>query len=208
MRTRIIELKENEETKISGFINKIRDTKYMVFIILKDISGEIQVSIEKEGNEDLVNEVLKATVGSVVSFTGKMVLSEYVKNGGKEFIPDAFTIESIAQPYPIDESAEIDTRLNYRFLDLRTDKNQLMFKVQTCLINAMREFIIKRNFIEIHTPKMISAASESGSEVFEIKYFDRKAYLAQSPQFYKQMAMCSGFERVFEIAPAFRAELK
>ena len=81
-----------------------------------------------------------------------------------------------------------------------------MFQVQTCLINAFREFVINRGFLEIHTPKIISAASESGSEVFELKYFDRVAYLAQSPQFYKQMAMCSGFEKVFEIAPAFRAE--
>ena len=81
-----------------------------------------------------------------------------------------------------------------------------MFKVQTCLINAMREFVVKNNFIEIHTPKIISAASESGADVFELTYFDRKAYLAQSPQFYKQMAMCSGFEKVFEVVPAFRAE--
>ena len=81
-----------------------------------------------------------------------------------------------------------------------------MFKVQTCLINAMREFVIKNNFIEIHTPKIIGTASESGSEVFELKYFDKKAYLAQSPQFYKQMALASGFDKVFEIAPAFRAE--
>ena len=89
---------------------------------------------------------------------------------------------------------------------MRTDENQLMFKVQTELVNAMRQFLIKESFIEIHTPKLIGTASESGSDVFEVKYFDRNAYLAQSPQFYKQMAMASGLERIFEVGPVFRAE--
>ena len=206
MRTYIKDLKENENTKIAGFITKIRDTKYMVFLMLKDITGELQVSFSKEENADLIEEVLKSTVGSVASITGKMVLSEYVKNGGKEFIPTSFTLESLAAPSPLDEGAEIDSRLDYRWVDLRSDKNTLIFKIQSALIEAMRDFMYKNNFIEIHTPKLIAAASESGSEVFEVKYFDRKAYLAQSPQFYKQMAMASGFDRIFEIGPVFRAE--
>ena len=81
-----------------------------------------------------------------------------------------------------------------------------MFRVQTVLVNAMRQYLLKKNFMEIHTPKLIGAASESGADVFEVKYFDRKAYLAQSPQFYKQMAMAAGFERIFETGPVFRAE--
>ena len=89
---------------------------------------------------------------------------------------------------------------------LRSDKNILMFKVQSTLVRYMREYLYNNGFTEIHTPKMIGAASESGSEVFEVKYFDRKAYLAQSPQFYKQMALASGFGKVFEVAPCFRAE--
>ena len=102
--------------------------------------------------------------------------------------------------------SSIDQRIDYRWIDLRTDENQLMFKVQTVLVNAMRQYLLENNFIEIHTPKLIGAASESGSDVFEVKYFDRNAYLAQSPQFYKQMAMASGFERIFEVGPVFRAE--
>lgn len=205
-RTQIINLEENKACKISGFATKIRDTKYMVFIILKDITGFIQVSIDKATQNDLAQEATSVLAGSVLSFEGKMVLSEYVKNGGKEFIPTNIEILSSAEASPIEENANIDTRLDYRFLDLRSDKNQLMFKVQTEFINSMKEFLLKENFIEIHTPKLIGAASESGSDVFEVKYFDRKAYLAQSAQFYKQMAMASGFERIFEIAPAFRAE--
>ncbi len=206
MRTYIKDLKEKENAKISGFITKIRDTKYMVFIMLKDITGEIQVSISKEEQKELVDLSLKCTVGSVISLKGKMMLSEYVKNGGKEFIPNEIVIESISAPSPIEEGAEIDSRLDYRWIDLRTDKNTLIFKIQSALVQAMRDFMYKENFTEIHTPKMIATASESGSDVFEVKYFDRNAYLAQSPQFYKQMAMAAGFDRIFEVGPVFRAE--
>lgn len=206
MRTYIAELKENESTKIAGFVTKVRDTKYMVFLMLKDVTGEIQVSFSKEENQNLIEDALKCTVGSVVSIEGKMVLSEYVKNGGKEFLPEALKIESIAAPSPIDDTAEIDSRLDYRWVDLRSNKNTLIFRIQSALVEAMRDFMYKEHFTEIHTPKMIAAASESGSDVFEIKYFDGKAYLAQSPQFYKQMAMAAGFDRIFEVGPVFRAE--
>lgn len=202
----INELEENIKSNIRGFVTKIRDTKYMVFIVIKDISGHIQVSIEKKDNEKLVSKALELTLGSVVSFDGNMVLSEYVKDGGKEFIPDDFEILSKAEVSPIEDNANIDTRMDYRWLDLRDDRNSLIFKIQSYFVEAMREFVYKNNFTELHFPKLIGAASESGSEVFTVDYFDRKAYLAQSPQFYKQMAMASGFERVFEVAPAFRAE--
>lgn len=206
MRTYIKELNENEETKIAGYVTKVRDTKYMVFVMLKDITGEIQVSFSKEDNADVVEEASKCTVGSVVSIEGHMVLSEYVKNGGKEFIPKSIKIESLAAPSPIDEGAEIDTRLDYRWVDLRTEKNTLIFKIQSALVQAMREFMYENKFIEIHTPKLIGTASESGADVFEVKYFDGQAFLAQSPQFYKQMAMASGFDRIFEVGPVFRGE--
>lgn len=206
MRTYIKNLKENDNTKISGFVTKVRNTKYMVFIMLKDITGEIQISVSKDEKANLIEEALKCTVGSVISLTGKMVLSEYVKNGGKEFLPETLTIESLAAPTPIDEGAEIDSRLDYRWVDLRTDKNTLIYKIQSTLVQAMRNFMYDENFIEIHTPKMIATASESGSDVFEVKYFDRSAFLAQSPQFYKQMAMAAGFDRIFEVGPVFRAE--
>ncbi len=202
----IKDLKENEEAKIAGFLTKIRDTKYMVFLMLKDVTGEIQVSISKEEKPGLADEALKCTVGSVVTFEGKMVLSEYVKNGGKEFLPTCLCIESIAEASPIDETAEIDSRLDYRWVDLRSERNTLIFKIQSALVEAMREYMYEHSFTEIHTPKMIATASESGSEVFEVKYFDRNAYLAQSPQFYKQMAMAAGFDRIFEVGPVFRAE--
>lgn len=205
-RVLIEKLKENEKARISGWAEKIRDTKYMIFVILKDRSGIIQVSIDKEKNKDIVEKLSGILANSVLSFEGTMVKSEYVKQGGKEFIPDNVEILSSADAIPIDESANIDTRLDYRWIDLRSKKNNLMLKVQTAFVDGMRNFLIDEDFTEIHTPKLIATASESGSDVFEVKYFDRKAFLAQSPQFYKQMAMAAGFERIFEIAPAFRAE--
>ncbi|CAJ0846366.1 4327_t:CDS:10, partial [Entrophospora sp. SA101] len=98
----------------------------------------------------------------------------------------------------------LDTRLNHRIVDLRTITNNAIFRIQSGVCQLFRDFLLSKNFIEIHTPKIISAASEGGANLFTVKYF--KAYLAQSPQLYKQMCICSDFERVFEIAPVFRAE--
>lgn len=205
-RTLINELVEGVESTIKGQAKKIRNTKYMYFIILEDRSGSIQVSIEKESNKELCDKLDGVLSDSIIEFTGKMVTSEYVKQGGKEFLPTDLNVLSKAEASPLEENANLDTRLDYRWLDLRTRKNQLMMKIQSTMVEGMREYLCSNDFVEIHTPKLIGTASESGSEVFEVKYFDRKAYLAQSPQFYKQMAIASGLERVFEVAPCFRAE--
>lgn len=201
-----------QEITIEGFVDNIRILQYVDFLIIRDTTGKVQVTIEKNtSNEFLTKIVSTITPESTVKITGILHKNDKVKLNNMELIPTNITVtskclEELPLNYKDSKSAAIDTRLNYRFLDLRSEKNILMFKVQTCMINAMREFVIKNNFTEIHTPKIISAASESGSEVFEVNYFGRKAYLAQSSQFYKQMAMCAGFEKVFEIAPAFRAE--
>lgn len=204
-RVLINKLTNNEEAKISGMIYKIRNTKYMVFLMIRDRSGYIQVSIDKN-NEKLTNKALTITNGSIVSITGKMVLTEYVKDNGKEFLPTEIAILSLADTYPMDENALPDTRLDYRWLDLRSNQKSNIIPIQSAFVKYLREYLYDQDFTEIHTPKIIGTASESGSEVFEIKYFDQKAYLAQSPQFYKQMAIASGIERVFEVAPCFRAE--
>ncbi len=201
-----------QKITIEGFVDSIRDLQYVQFLVVKDTTGKVQVTIEKSENNCKLNEIVSnLTCESTVKIIGILLPNEKVKLNGMELIPSDIIVtskclEDLPLNYKDSKSALLDTRLNYRFLDLRSEKNILMFKVQTCLINAMREFVLKNNFVEIHTPKIISTASESGSDVFEVKYFDRKAYLAQSPQFYKQMAMCSGFDRVFEVAPAFRAE--
>ena len=201
-----------QEITIEGFVDKIRDLQYVQFLVVRDTTGKIQVTIEKNKDNSKLNEIVSnLTIESTVKITGILFQNEKVKLNGMELIPNNIIVtskclEELPLNYKDSKSALLDTRLNYRFLDLRSEKNILMFKIQTCMINEMREFVVKNNFTEIHTPKIIGTASESGADVFEVKYFDRKAYLAQSPQFYKQMAMCSGFEKVFEIAPAFRAE--
>ncbi len=192
--------------RVSGFVENFRNKRTMAFIVVKDITGKLQVTIEKEKHPEFTEMLDSLTIHSVVTFEGEVVLSEYVKMGGKEMYPTAMKIESIADALPIKDDSDIDVKMDYRWIDLRRDKNHLMLRMQTTLTNAMREFLVDRNFVEIHTPKLIGAASESGSDVFEVKYFDTNAYLAQSPQFYKQMAMASGLERIFETGPVFRAE--
>ena len=202
----------NQEVTISGVIDKIRNMQYVQFIILRDISGKVQITIEKNDENCKLNEIVDTlTNESTLKVKGIILENKNVKLGGMEIIPSDIEVTSICKEelpfnYKDSKSTLLDTRLNYRFLDLRNEKNALVYKVQTCLINSMRNYLLENEFIEIHTPKLIGAASESGSEVFELNYFDRKAYLAQSPQFYKQMAICGGLEKVFEVAPAFRAE--
>lgn len=212
---KISELKNHidEEIEIQGFVDNVRNIKWVQFIVLRDTTGKIQVTIEKsvEENKQMVELVETLTNESTVKVKGKIIKNENVKLNGMEIIPTSIEVTSVSAPeLPINykdlENINLDTRLDYRFLDLRNEKNALIFKVQSTLVRYMREYLYNNNFIEIHTPKLIGAASESGSEVFEVKYFDRLAYLAQSPQFYKQMAMSSGFERIFEVAPCFRAE--
>ena len=192
--------------RVQGFVENFRNKRTMAFIVVRDITGKLQITIEKEKHPEFTEMLDKLTIHSVVTFEGEVVASEYVKMGGKEMYPTYMRVESIADALPIKDDSDIDVRMDFRWIDLRREKNQLMYEMQTTLTNAMRKFLVERNFIEIHTPKLIAAASESGSDVFEVKYFDGLAYLAQSPQFYKQMAMASGLERIFETGPVFRAE--
>ena len=205
-RTYIKDIKVGENNKVRGFIENIRDKKTMAFIVIRDITGKLQVTIEKEKYPEIAEEIAGVLPHSVITVEGPVIANEFVKMGGVEMLPEKLKVDSRAEALPLGPDANIDTRLDYRWIDLRTEKNQLMFEMQTELVKSFREFCLERNFIEIHTPKLIGTASESGSDVFELDYFDGKAYLAQSPQFYKQMAMASGFERIFETGPVFRAE--
>ena len=205
-RTYIKDIVPGTPCRVRGFIENIRNKRTMAFLVIRDVTGKLQITIEKEKMPEIAATVDTLMLESVVTVTGTVIESEFVKLGGREMIPETMTVDSLAAAIPIGPDANIDTRLDYRWIDLRSEKNLLMFRVQSTFVNAMRRFLCERNFTEIHTPKLIGAASESGADVFELTYFDRKAYLAQSPQFYKQMAMASGFERIFETGPVFRAE--
>ena len=203
----------DKEIEISGFVENIRNIKWVQFLVLRDSTDKVQVTIEKseEANKEMVELVNNLTVESTIKVTGTLKKNENVRLRGMEFIPTKIEVTSTSDAeLPINihdkEAQLIDQRLDYRWLDLRNEYNFNIFKIQSDLVRYMREYLYNNDFTEIHTPKLIGAASESGSEVFEVKYFDRKAYLAQSPQFYKQMAIASGYDRVFEVAPVFRAE--
>ena len=214
MKINVDELKDyvGKEITFSGFVDAIRDKKWVMFVILRDNTGKLQMTIEKseEKNKEFLDIMTNTTVESTIKVTGLLQENEAVKLGGMELIPSKIEITSKAEPLPFDfnnlEGVNIDTRMDYRWLDIRNEKNMLVRQIESCFVEAMREFLYKNKFTEIHTPKLIGTASESGSSVFEVKYFDRAAYLAQSPQFYKQMAMAAGMNRIFEVAPCFRAE--
>ena len=210
MRVLIEDVIVGDVNTIAGFVEHIRDKKSICFIVIKDISSKMQVTVDKERLQDIVDILKKISVGSVIEINGLVQKSDYVKLNGIEMLPQSIKILSVADPSPIvspnGTEAGIDTRLDYRWLDLRSDKNTLMFKVQSEFIRGCRDFLYRNHFVEIHTPKLIGSESESGAGVFKVDYFDNYAYLAQSPQFYKQMAMAAGFERIFESGPVFRAE--
>ncbi len=213
-RTPIGSLKEhlNETVTIQGWLQTLRDQKNMQFLILRDRTGMAQVAHYRPANPELGGLISALSTESALTVTGKVVENPVVKLGGLEIQLENLKIEGVSEaPLPFDpfdneNLPAIDFRMDWRYLDLRREQNLLLFKVQTLLEHAMREHWLAQNFIEIHSPKITGSPSESGAELFEVEYFDRKAYLAQSPQFYKQMAMAAGFENVFEIGPVFRAD--
>ena len=208
----IAELQQHvgQQVQFAGFVDVVRDQKRVQFLIVYDRTGAVQVVHEKlvDSDDPLGATISALTPGSTVRVWGTVVTAPHVKLGGLEIPIDLLEVSSVAEaPLPIASDSSIEKQIDYRQISLRVPEQQLVFRVQTTLEYAMREFWKTRGFIEIHSPKLMGTFSESGSEVFEVKYFDdRKAYLAQSPQFYKQMAMAGGFERVFEIGPVFRAE--
>ncbi len=192
---------------VAGFVENTRLLKRMQFLVLRDPTGSVQAVHEKVQDERLAELIDSLTNESAVIVTGVVTANAQVKLGGLELVIKEVEIVNRAEaPLPIDAHSGQEARLDWRFLDLRRPQNRLIFEVQTVAEQAMREFWTTNHFIEIHSPKLMGAASESGAELFTVeKYFDTTAYLAQSPQFYKQMAMAAGFDRVFEIGPVFRA---
>jgi aspartyl-tRNA synthetase len=163
--------------------------------------------LQKSDPPSELNELTSSlTAESAVTLSGTVVADERVKLGGLELRLDQLQVESLAEPeLPITAESALDKRIDWRYIDLRRPDRRLIFEVQTTIEQAMREVWREQRFIELHSPKFMGSASESGAELFKVEYFDRTAYLAQSPQFYKQMAMAAGFGRVFEVGPVFRA---
>lgn len=203
---------------VSGWVDTVRDQKKVQFVILRDESGAVQLvnpaireldpEIENAAERLALTETISAlNAGTFITVTGQLKADERVKLGGLEVKIDGLTVVTEAQPEPpIAEDSSVDKRMDWRFLDLRRPDANLIFRVQTTFEHAMRCWWVDNDFIELHTPKLMASASESRAELFEMEYFETKAYLAQSPQFFKQMAQPAGFGAIFEIGPAFRAD--
>lgn len=196
---------------IQGFIHALRIQSKIIFIVVRNRAGLTQLVVTADNSE--FEKAKSLTLESVIRATGKMVDAPQAP-GGSEMHPERIEVLSAALPeLPIpvvvkgnDEETEAPTRFDYRWIDLRKPEKRKIFEVWTEFEKGWREYWDKEGFIQVYPPAFMNTPSESGAEVFEVKYFDRKAYLAQSPQFYKQMAMAAGFEKVFMTGPVFRAE--
>jgi aspartyl-tRNA synthetase len=205
---------------VSGWVDTVRDQKKVQFVVLRDESGAVQLVHPRVSTDSTIDDATAApevdaladlisglAQGTFLTARGELKHDERVKLGGVEIKLDDLTIAAAAIPEtPIAEDSGVDKRMDWRFLDLRQPKNNLIFRIQTTLEHAWRTYWVENDFIELHTPKLMASASESKAELFEVEYFDTKAYLSQSPQFFKQMAQPAGFGKIFEVGPAFRAD--
>jgi aspartyl-tRNA synthetase len=200
---------KEENILIAGWIQQVRNLGGLRFIQLQDRSGIAQIVLpKKKVSEEIFS--LDFQEGDIIAVSGTIVANEGAPNG-KEVLPAAIEIiNKRAQEYPISISDKIETnpdkRYDYRFLDLRNRKVAHIFEIESTAAYAIQQWFRDNDFLQFFSAKIVGSATESGANVFEIGYFDKKAYLAQSPQFYKQMMLMAGFERVFEIGPVFRAE--
>ncbi len=202
--------KSKGKALLKGWVHDTRDLKKVRFIVLKDITGRIQVTgIDGKTDKKTFDLMDNLKRESAIEIIGELKDSKQAP-GGKEILPESITIIAPAKdPLPIDVSdfskTELPLRLDNRFLDFHTKKAQSIFKVQSTIAQAFREFMIENDGIEVFPPSLIGASSEGGTELFKAKYFEKEAYLSQSCQLYKQMFACS-MEKVFAIFTAWRAE--
>jgi nondiscriminating aspartyl-tRNA synthetase len=197
--------KVGERLTIAGWVVRTRELAKIKFIVLRDKTGEIQITVkdlDQMPSESLGRE-------DVIKVTGQAAQSN-IANAGVEFFPEKIEIlNKSKQPLPVDitqqTQSELETRLNWRFLDFRNPQTNAIFTIQNRILKSFREYLNENGYLEFQPPCIISSASEGGAELFSIPYFEKKAYLAQSPQLYKQMSAIS-FEKVFTVTPIWRAE--
>ncbi|MBQ6099605.1 MAG: aspartate--tRNA(Asn) ligase [Methanobrevibacter sp.] len=200
-----------EEITVMGWVHEIRDFGGIMFVIIRDVTGRVQITApSKKVDENIMEELRELRKESVVAIKGMAQEAPKAPNG-VEILPKEIKLLSLAnQPLPMDPTekvkAGIDTRLDSRFLDIRKENVSAIFKIKGQMFHSIRDFFYENGFYEINTPKLVASATEGGTELFPILYFDKEAFLGQSPQLYKQMMMGSGMDKVFEIGQIFRAE--
>jgi len=203
---------EGEVVSLAGWVHEVRDLGKLKFLILRDRFGRIQVTAKEETTPKAVLAAIDSlTRESIIQVTGTVTENDRAPSGF-EIIPAEIKLVAASQtPLPLDPTekvdAELETRLENRFIDVRKPKVAAIFTIRAKIQEAFREYFTEKNFVEANAPSIIAAASEGGTELFAISYFEREAFLCQSPQLYKQMLMASGLDRVFITMPVFRAEL-
>ncbi|MBS3056010.1 MAG: aspartate--tRNA(Asn) ligase [Candidatus Aenigmarchaeota archaeon] len=201
------EIKPGENTKLAGWVEDVRDLGKIAFIILRDSYGSSQILLKKDNK--LIEKARELRRGFVITVSGIAVENKQAPNG-IEIMPDKIEILSRAEPLPIDASPKVktslDKRLDFRPVDLRTPKNAAIFKIQSELLRGFQKYLDKNNFVQVFTPSIMGVASESGSDVFPIVYYDKEAFLRQDPQLHRQLTILGGFEKIYDIGPSWRAE--
>lgn len=197
---------EVQKVTVGGWVKSVRDLGSIVFVILNDREGSLQLTF-KEGDvpTDMLETAKELTHSSAVMAKGKV--REANNDYGFEIIPETLTVNKAEAPLPVDifkGTSGLRQRIKWRMLDLR-GKDRAIFRVRALISKAFEDFLLARDFVRIDTPVLSPYATEGGADVFKVKYFDRESYLRQSPQLYKQL-MAASLEKVFEIGPAFRAE--
>jgi aspartyl-tRNA synthetase len=200
----------NSSVTVAGWIEDIRNLGSIAFLILRDKTGTLQLTILKKKSPELFEQLISLPRESVISVRGFCKENEKVRNG-YEILPESVDVLSVAEtPLPlgvVDKvEADFDTRLDNRVIDLRKPEIQAIFKIRNAVLASAHEYLRSQSFLEVHTPKIIASSSEGGTDVFKLRYFEKEAFLAQSPQLYKQSLMATGLDRVYEIAWYFRAE--
>ena len=199
-----------KEVTVGGWAQEVRNLGGISFLQLRDSHGVVQVTLLKKRNKELFDLVASIPRESVLLVKGEAKQSKEAR-AGYEILPSKIDILSKAEtPLPlgvVDKvGADLDTRLNNRFMDLRKDEVKAAFRVKSVTMQGIRQYLSSQGFTEVNTPKIVAAGAEGGATLFQVRFFDRNAYLAQSPQLYKQNLMATGLDKIFEIAPAFRAE--
>ncbi len=200
---------KTKEVEVAGWVHNTRGLGKIKFLLLRDISGMVQITAVRDKVEKEIFKIMDKISRESVVYVKGFVKDSKQAPGGKEIIPEKIVVLNNAEDLPIDVSdfskTELPKRLDYRFLDLHRTRIQAIFKIQSEISNSFREFFYNKDFIEVQLPSVISSSSEGGTDLFPVNYFEKKAYLAQSPQLYKQMLACS-IEKVFTITPVWRAE--
>lgn len=209
--TDIIDADEGEKVVLEGWVHEMRDLGGIAFLLLRDREGIAQITmVKKRTSEHVLSTFDTLSRESVIRVVGA-VKREKKAPMGYEIVPETIEVLNTADsPLPLDPTekvrAELDTRLDSRFMDTRTKRSAAIFRIRHHVMQAVRQFLSDEGFIEITTPKVVASATEGGTALFPLSYFEKEAFLNQSPQLFKQLMMAGGFERVFEIGPIFRAE--